>query len=137
MLAEAARRTARVGEGWAQQLPRLRFSRGQLGDVDARQSHLDEFTGGFTQDPELSSRTMLSHRSVIAVAAIACASIACGPGSKRAVPNPPREVTYDDTCGLQTYFDERASVGLPPPVAADESLATTEKARPSARAPTS
>jgi hypothetical protein len=52
---------------------------------------------------------------------------ACGPKSRRDPETPARELSYDDACGLQSYFDERRDAQLPSPKAADETVATDEK----------
>jgi hypothetical protein len=40
---------------------------------------------------------------------------------------PAREMTFEDACGLQDYFDQRRAASLPRPAAADEVVATNEK----------
>jgi len=54
-------------------------------------------------------------------------ALGCGARSKRDMSMPPREVTYNDACSLQEYFDQRIAAGLPSPAAADEMLATNAK----------
>jgi hypothetical protein len=52
-----------------------------------------------------------------------------GARTKRDIQAPAREMTYDDACGLQDYFDERKAASIPPPKAADESVATSEEGK--------
>ena len=65
----------------------------------------------------------------LALISIATSAIlpACGISSKRDMSVPPKELTFADACGLQEYFDQRATAGLTAPQAADEMLATNEK----------
>ncbi len=63
----------------------------------------------------------------VAAALVLLPLLACGPSSKRDAEVPARSLTYDDACGLQDYFDERRASNLPPPAAADESVAIDEK----------
>jgi hypothetical protein len=53
--------------------------------------------------------------------------VACGPTARRNIKDPAAQVTYDDACGLQEYFDERRYNVLAPPKAEDELVATNEK----------
>ncbi|MGZ5967877.1 MAG: hypothetical protein ACXWP4_09430, partial [Polyangiales bacterium] len=52
-----------------------------------------------------------------------------GPRTKRDIKAPAREMTYDDACGLQDYFDERQASSIPAPAAADESVATSAEGK--------
>ncbi|MGZ3421825.1 MAG: hypothetical protein ACXWUG_05610 [Polyangiales bacterium] len=54
-----------------------------------------------------------------------------GPRTKRDIKAPAREMTYDDACGLQDYFDERQASSIPAPAAADESVATSAEGKTS------
>ena len=67
-----------------------------------------------------------SLRLVAPLAAIV-ALLACSVRSRRDPEVPGKEVTFDDACGLQAYFDERRAANLGPPKAADEMLATNAK----------
>lgn len=51
---------------------------------------------------------------------------ACGPSSKRDAKTPANELTYDDACKLQDYFDERRANQMKPLKAEDEAILTTE-----------
>ncbi len=53
--------------------------------------------------------------------------VACSVRSRRDPEVPGKEVTFDDSCGLQPYFDERRTANLGAPKAADEMLATNGK----------
>jgi hypothetical protein len=56
--------------------------------------------------------------------------LACeGARTKRDFKAPAHEMTYDDACGLQDYFDERRASSIPPPKAEDESIATSEEGK--------
>lgn len=61
-----------------------------------------------------------------ALALVALAAISCGPSSRRDMKTPAREMTFEDACGLQEYFDQRRAASLPRPVAEDEVVATNE-----------
>ncbi len=63
------------------------------------------------------------------VLALACLSVACGPASRRDADVPPNVVTFDDTCKLQSYFDERRASNLEP-VKPTEETVTTGKGPP-------
>lgn len=52
-----------------------------------------------------------------------------GAHTRRDIKAPAHEMTYDDACGLQDYFDERKASSIPPPKAADESIATSEEGK--------
>ena len=52
-----------------------------------------------------------------------------GAHTKRDIKSPAHEMTYDDACGLQDYFDERQASSIPPPRAADETIATSEEGK--------
>lgn len=52
---------------------------------------------------------------------------ACGPSTKRNARDPAPQMTFDDACRLQEYFDERRTNMLAPPKAQDEMRATNEK----------
>src|SRR5262245_56388190 len=74
--------------------------------------------------------TMISSRqiaSLFAVGFVFAMTSACEAHSKREMNAPVRELTYADSCGLQDYFDQRATASLPPPKASDEMLATNTK----------
>lgn len=51
----------------------------------------------------------------------------CSVRSRRDSAVPGKEVTFDDACNLQPYFDERRAENLAPPKANDETLATNAK----------
>jgi hypothetical protein len=55
------------------------------------------------------------------------ALVSCGPSTRRDMKTPAREVTFEDACGLQDYFDQRRLASLPRPIAEDEVTATDEK----------
>jgi hypothetical protein len=57
----------------------------------------------------------------------AAASASCSPKSKRDIQAPAREMTYEDQCGLQDYFNQRRAVSLAEPKAANEVVTTTTK----------
>jgi hypothetical protein len=63
----------------------------------------------------------------IVVSLVAMTLLACGITSKRDMSVPPKELTFNDACSLQEYFDQRAAAALTSPQAADEMLATNEK----------
>lgn len=67
--------------------------------------------------------TPIDRAAVIAVIALS----ACGPSTRRSIKDPAPQLTYDDACGLQEYFDERRANILAPPRAEDELVATNEK----------
>jgi len=57
----------------------------------------------------------------------ALALVACeGARTNRDIRAPAHEMTYDDTCGLQEYFDERQASKLKPPSAEDERISVSE-----------
>jgi hypothetical protein len=66
-------------------------------------------------------------RLACAAALLLSPILACGPKSRRDPDTPAREITYDDACELQAYFDERRASQLPSPKAADETVAVDEK----------
>jgi len=61
------------------------------------------------------------------LALLALAIVSCGPSSRRSMKTPARELTFEDACGLQDYFDQRRLASLPRPTAEDEVTATDEK----------
>lgn len=72
-----------------------------------------------------------SGRRAAAAAVVLAAGVAslasCSVRSRRDSAVPGKEVTFDDACGLQPYFDERRAEKLGPPKANDETLATNAK----------
>ena len=71
-------------------------------------------------------RYPLRVRSYALVAALALCA-ACGPSSRRSVRDPAPQMTFDDLCGLQEYFDERRANTLAAPKPLDEVMTTNDK----------
>lgn len=63
-----------------------------------------------------------------ALGVLAAASLcACGPSTRRSLKDPAPQMTYEDSCDLQSYFDQRRTAFLEAPVADDEKVSVNEK----------
>jgi hypothetical protein len=70
---------------------------------------------------------MVSYAASVRWACCFLILLSCGPSSKRSARDPAPQMTFDDACGLQEYFDERRQNMLAAPRAKDEVTATNEK----------